>query len=126
MLGFKNNYNVYTIQIFYPTNFLTTASTSHAIRLPELTFNQTIIPKANQSNPNTPNRVSWLYNTFPPQVNPLRSSSSTPDTNSSLQMILPMMDTNDVIVSGPFSDNYVSDRSMYRSTSEELLHFRMQ
>jgi len=76
MLGFKNNNNVYTIQRFYPPHFLPMSFTSHDISLPECNFNLTIIPKANQSNLNTPNRVSWLYNTFTPPVNSLRSSTS--------------------------------------------------
>jgi len=64
MLGFKNNKKVYTIQRFYPTHFVPMSSTTHDISLPECNFNLTIILKANQSNLNTPKRVSWLYNIF--------------------------------------------------------------
>ena len=82
MIGFKHKDNIYTIQRLYPNNFLPVSSTSQVARLPENIFNLTIIPKANNKSPNTPNRASWLYNTFTPRVNPLHSRSSTPDTSS--------------------------------------------
>jgi hypothetical protein len=128
MLGFKNDDNVYTIQRLYPTNFFTKSTTSHDIRLPTHILNLTITPKANQSNSSTPNRVSWLYNTFTPQVNPLHITSPPPDadTPSPLQMIMPILDTDDTIISGPFSDNYTSHRSSNTSISEDLLTSRMR
>jgi len=106
MLGFKNKNNVYVIQRFFLIIFFTMSSTSHDIVLPEHTFNLTIIPKTKQSNPSTPNRVSLLPNTSTPQENIL-STSSYPlkiDNDSPLQLIIPIMDIDDTIISGPFSD----------------------
>jgi hypothetical protein len=128
MLGFKNADNVYTIQSIYPTNFFTMSSTPNDIKLPAHLFNLTVTPKAKQSNTNTPNRVSWLYNTFTPQVNPLHINNSPPDidTPSPIQMIMPIQDTDDNIVYSPFSDNYTSNRRPYTRTSEESLTSRMR
>jgi len=41
-------------------------------------------------------------------------------------MIMSIMDTENVIVPGPFSDNFIFHSRSYRSTLEELLNFCMQ